>query len=167
MHRDDNLKTVRTEIYNVVYRRNKNLKELLTLSPFPILKREKYAFVTSCNKCDICKNYMFIRSTFVRTVTGKRHYIRDNFTCSSTNVIYPFKQHFCIHKPDIKTKKDRFGIASHFNSTCCSPINPCDYLKVQPIEQILCDANKDTESILWEREKYWQFKSITNTKTHL
>ena len=54
-----------------------------------------------------------------------------------------FKQHFHIHKSDIKTKKDRRGTARHFNSICCHQINPNDYLKVQLIEQVFCDASTD------------------------
>ena len=112
---------------------------------------------------------MLFRSTFVRTVTRKKHYIGYNFTFNPTNVIYlvkcitckcqnigsstSFKQHFHIHKSDIKTKKDRCGIASHFNFTCCGPINLHGYLKVQLIEQVLYDANKDIESISWGRDK--------------
>ena len=112
---------------------------------------------------------MLFRSTFVRTVSRKKHYVGYNFTFHPTNVIYlvkcvtckcqnigsatSFKQHFHIHKSDIKTKKDRCGIASHFNFTCCSPINLHGYLKVQLIEQVLHDANKDIESISWGRDK--------------
>ena len=77
--------------------------------------------------CSICKNYMVFSSTFFCTVTGKKFYIRGNFSCNSTDVIYlvecinckcqyvgsafSFKQCFCIHKSDIKTKKDCCGTA--------------------------------------------------------
>ena len=107
---------------------------------------------------------MDVSSTFVCTVTGKKYYIRGNFTCNSTDVIYPgecinckcqyfgsatsFKELFCIHKSDIKTKKDRCGTARHFNSIYCHPINPHVYLKKQLIEEVFCDASKDIESIL-------------------
>ena len=122
---------------------------------------------------------MVFSSTFVYTVTGKKYYIRGNFTCNSTNVIYlvecinckcqyvgfvtSFKQRFRILKSDIKTKKDRCGTARHFHFICCHPINPHGYLKVQLIEQVFCDASKDIESILWEREKYWECQLFTNT----
>ena len=161
LHSDDNLKTLfPTETFNVFYRRNKNLKEPLTPSLFPIPRGEKWC-VCSCNVCDICKNYMVFSSTFFCTVTGKKFYIRGNFSCNSTDVIYlvecinckcqyvgsafSFKQLFHIHKSDIKTKKDCCGTARHFNSICCHPINPHGYLKVQLIEQVFCDASKDTE----------------------
>ena len=73
LHSDDNVKTsFPTKIFNVVNRRNKNLKELLTPSLFLTLRREKYSCVTTCNACDIYKNYMVVTSTFVCTVTGKK-----------------------------------------------------------------------------------------------
>ena len=75
---------------------------------------------------------MVFSSTFVSTVTSNKYYIRGNFTCTSTDVIYlvecinckcqyvgsttSFKQRFRIHKPDIKTKKVRCGTARQFNS---------------------------------------------------
>ena len=55
LHSDDNLKTLfPNETFNVVCKRNKNLKELLTPSLFPIPRREKYSCVRSCNTCHIC-----------------------------------------------------------------------------------------------------------------
>ena len=48
LHSDDNLNTLfPKETYNVVYRRNEKLKELLTPSLFPIPRREKYSCVTA------------------------------------------------------------------------------------------------------------------------
>ena len=50
LHSHDKLKTLfPAETFNVVYGRNKNLKELLTPSLFPIPRRGKYSCVTSCN----------------------------------------------------------------------------------------------------------------------
>ena len=89
LHSDDNLKTLfPQEKFNVVYRKNKNLNELLTPSLFPIPRREKYSCATSCNTYDICKNYMVFSSTSVCTITGKKYHIRGSFTCYSANVIY-------------------------------------------------------------------------------
>ena len=44
--------------------------------------------ITSCNNCDIRKNYMIIDNTFIRTVTGKFYFIRGQLNCESINVIY-------------------------------------------------------------------------------
>ena len=105
LHSDDNLKILfRTETFNVVCRKNTNLKELLTPSLFPTLRREKYSCVASCNTCDICKNYMVFSSTFV--FTGKKYQNRGNFKCQYVGPATFFKQRFGIPKSDIKTKKD-------------------------------------------------------------
>ena len=82
--------------------------------------------------------------------------------CQYVGSATSFKQRFRMHKSGIKTKKDGCGTARHFNSICCHPINPHGHLKVQLIEQVFCDASKDIESILWEREKYWQCQLFTN-----
>ena len=132
LHSVNNVTTLfPTETFNVVYKRNKNLKELLTPSLFPTPSRDKY----SCNTRGICKNCIVFSSTFACTVTGEKYYIRGNFTCNSTNTIYLvecincksqydgsstfFKKSSRIHKSDIKIKKDRCGIAGHFNSIYC------------------------------------------------
>ena len=111
LHSDDHLKTsFPTESFN---RRNKNLKDLLSLSLFTTPRRKKYGCVTSCNTCGNCKNYIVFSSTFVCNVTGKKYFIGDNLTCNSTNGIYlvecinckcqyvgsaiSFKQFFRIH----------------------------------------------------------------------
>ena len=179
LHIDNNLNTLfLTETFKVVYRRNKNLKELLTLSLFPTRRREKNSCVTSCNTCDIRKNYMVFSSTFFWTVTGEKYYIRGNFSCNSTNVNYAvkfinckcqnvgsatfLKQCFRIHKSDIKAKKDRFRTARHFNSICDHPVDPHGYLKVQLIGQVFCGASKGIENNLWEHEQYCQCQLSTN-----
>ena len=85
-----------------------------------------------------------------------------NCKCQYVGSATSFKQHFCIHKSDIKTKKDHCGTARHYNSIWCHPNNPHGYLKVQLIEQVFCDASKNIESILWEGEKQWQCQLFTN-----
>ena len=54
LHFDDKLKTLfPKETFNVVYRRNRSLKDFLTPSLFPIPRKEKYSCVISCNTCDL------------------------------------------------------------------------------------------------------------------
>ena len=78
--------------------------------------------IVSCNKYDICKNFLIADSKFRCTVTGKTCFIKGNLPCDC-NVIYlitcpncreqyvgstvNFKQRFRIHKSDIKTNKYR------------------------------------------------------------
>ena len=112
------------------------------------------------------------------TVKGKTYFIKGKSSCNSFNVVYlitcsncreqyvgsaiNFKQRFRIHKSDIKTNKDRFGTARHFNNKCCSPNNNHVYLKIQIIEQVFNNSQFCIEDLLWEREKYWQAQLLTN-----
>ena len=110
---------------------------------------------------------------FTCTVTGKKYFVKGELHCNSCNVIYlvacsnckeqyvgsalNFKQRFWIHKSDIKTNKDCFGAARHFNNLCCHSSNPHFYSKVQVIKQVFCnEVDKDIEVVPWEHEKYWQ-----------
>ena len=109
---------------------------------------------------------MVFENMFTCTVTGKKYFVKGELHCNSCNVIYlvecsnckqqyigsalNFKQQFRIRMFDIKTNKDRCGTARHFNNVWCHLSNPNNYLKVQLIEQVLCnDADKDIEAVLW------------------
>ena len=162
LHSDENLKELfPASAFNTIYRRNKNLKELLSPSLFPNRKSTKSNSIISCNSCDICNNYMVFENMFTCTVTGKKYFVKGELHCNSCNVIYlvecsnckqqyigsalNFKQRFGIHKSDIKTNKDRCGTTRYFNNVCCHPSNPHFYC-----------------GILWEREKYRQSQIVTN-----
>ena len=54
--------------------------------------------ITSCNNCDIRKNYMIIDNTFIRTVTGKFYFIRGQLNCESINVIYLITCSECLEQ---------------------------------------------------------------------
>ena len=74
------------------------------------------------------------------TVTGKVYYTKCEMNCEGTNIIYlitcmkcleqyvgsatKFNSRFRIHKPDIKTEKDRCGSATLFSNKCCHSSNP-------------------------------------------
>ena len=131
--------------------------------------------IVSCNKCDICKNFLITDSKFRCTVTGKTYLIIGNLACDSCNVIYlitcsncreqyvgsasNFKQRFRIDISDIKTNKDCCGT---FNNKCCSPNNKHAYLKIQIIEKVFKNNQFSIEDLLWEQEKYWQAQLFTN-----
>ena len=58
MHTDENMKKIfPSKSIKTLYRREKNLKEILSPSLFPAKPKNNESFVTSCKKCDICKNY--------------------------------------------------------------------------------------------------------------
>ena len=54
--------------------------------------------ITSCNNCDIRKNYMIIDNTFIRTVTGKFYFIRGQLNCESINIIYLITCSKCLEQ---------------------------------------------------------------------
>ena len=57
LHNDENLKELfPASAFNTTYRRNKDLKELLSPSLYPNRKSPKSNSIISCNTCDICKN---------------------------------------------------------------------------------------------------------------
>ena len=73
--------------------------------------------ITSCNKCDICKNFLVSDTNFKCKVTGRVYNVKSKLTCNSPNVAYliscpncddqyvgselDLKSRFRIHKSDI------------------------------------------------------------------
>ena len=178
LHTDENMKKVcpSTSI-KTLHRREKNLKEILSLSLFPAKLKNSESCITSCKKCDIFKNYLLTDNKFKCKVTGRFYIVRANLSCNSINVIYlisckncdkqyigsaiDFKARFRIHKSNIKTKKGRCGTTKQFNTKCSDVQNPHRFLQVQLIESVVSDL--DLENKLWEREKYWQCQLFTKT----
>ena len=107
----------------------KNLQDILSPSLFPSKAKQIGNSITSCNKCDICKNFLVSDTKFKCKVTGRVYNIRGKLTCNTHDVVYSiscsncydqyvgsvldFKNRFRIHKSDIKTKKYRWGTARH------------------------------------------------------
>ena len=146
-------------------------------SLFPAKHKNSESCITSCKKCDICKNYLITDNNFKCKVTGRFCNVRGNLSCNSNNAIYSisckncedqyigsaidFKVRFRIHKTDIKSKKDWCSTARHFNTKWSDVQNPHRFLKVQLIKSVACDL--DLENKLWQKEKYWQCQLFTNT----
>ena len=136
-----------------LYRREKNLKENLSPSLFSSKAKQIENSITSCNKCNICKNFLVSDTKFKCKVTGRVYNIRGKLTCDTPNVVcliscsndydqyvesaLDFKSRFRIHKSD----KDRCGTEWHFNTKCTDSSNPLKVLKVQIIEFVQCDYN--------------------------
>ena len=57
-------------------RREKNLKEILSPSLFPFKAKQIENSITSCNKCDTCKNFLVPEAKFKCKVTGRVYNIR-------------------------------------------------------------------------------------------
>ena len=178
LHTDENMKKIfPSKSIKTLYRREKNLKKILSPSLFPAKPKNSESCITSCKKCDICKNYLLTDNKFTCKVTGRLYNVRGNLSCNSSDVIYliscknceyqyigsaiDFKARLRIHKSDIKTKKDKCGTARHFNTKCSDVQNSHRFLQVQLTESVVSDL--DLENKLWEREKYWQCQLFTNT----
>ena len=53
------------------------------------MKVQSVIFATnSCNKCDICKNYLTSGNKFKCKVTRRVYSVRSSFTCNSPDVVY-------------------------------------------------------------------------------
>ena len=64
---------------NSVFERNHSLMELLGHSLCRNSKVGRAYSITSCNKCDICKNYLICSNYFTCSVTNRRYYTRGSF----------------------------------------------------------------------------------------
>ena len=119
-------------IMKTLHRRQKSLLEIPSPSLFPSKAKQIENSITSCNKCDICKNFLVSDTKFKCKVTGRVYNIRGKLTCNTHDVVYSiscsncydqyvgsvldFKNRFRIYKSDIKTKKDRCGAARLFKN---------------------------------------------------
>ena len=135
-----------------IYKRGKNLKEILSPSSFPSTKHLIVGSVSNCNKrYDICTNFMVFHTTFKCTTTGKDYKVKETLSCNSVTVVYlitcqcckllyvgstiTFKERFCIHKSDINPGKKRFGAAKHLLE-CWISEGKFDNLKIQLIKSV-------------------------------
>ena len=122
LYTDPTLRTIFLQgCINSVFKRNQSLKKLLAPSLYPNIKINRANSITSCNKCDICKNYLICSNYFTRSVTNRRCYARGVLHFNCKNIIYlitcqnclevyagsatNFKSRFIIHKSDIKTNR--------------------------------------------------------------
>ena len=71
LHSNDELKTLfPKDCFSTIYKRNKNLKELIALAIYHEKLNTRTSSITSCNNCDVFKNYMIFDNTSICAVTG-------------------------------------------------------------------------------------------------
>ena len=98
LHSDDALKTLfPKDCFSTIYKRNKNLKELVAPSIYPKKINTWTSRIKSCTNCDISKNYAIFGNTFICTVTGNSYFIRGQLNCESINSIYLITCSKCLH----------------------------------------------------------------------
>ena len=89
---------------------------------------------------------------FTSKVTGKRYFLKEDFSCNSKSIIYlitcdkckdeyigsavDFKHRFRVHKNDLKTKTECVGTSRHFNEKCLCSTSRFGYVKIQMIKQV-------------------------------
>ena len=163
-----------------IYRRNPNLKEILSPSRFPKQQHNNKFVHNFCNRCDLCKNFLNKKSTFRCTVTGQVYRIRGTLSCNSKYVIYlitcqrpgchqqyvgsaeDFKPRGRVHKSDNHLNNVRCGAAKHFNGNCKHATDGANgYFNIQIIE-VLPPTQQNDEYLL-RREQYWQAQLFTIT----
>ena len=77
LYTNPSLKTIFPQgCINLVFKRNQSLKELLATSLYPNNKVNRANLITSCNKSDICQNYLIGSNYFTCSVTNRRYYTR-------------------------------------------------------------------------------------------
>ena len=73
---------------SVTYKRNKNLREILSPSLFPRTAEQNKCSIKECNrKCDIYKNVLVVSPDFTYSATNRKYKIKGILKCDSRNVI--------------------------------------------------------------------------------
>ena len=66
---------------NVIYRRNKNLKDPISPSLFPRTIKENNYSIEKCNRrCDVCKNLLVLSTEFTCHATKRKYKVRGFLT---------------------------------------------------------------------------------------
>ena len=72
LHTDENMKKIFPSIFIItLYRSEKKLKKTLSPSLFPAKPKYSESCITSCKKCDICKNYLVTDNKFKCKITDR------------------------------------------------------------------------------------------------
>ena len=164
----------------MTYKRNKNLKELISPSLFPkTIKKNNCSFGKCSRRCDICKNFLVVSTDYTCHATKHKYKTRGTLTCNTKNIIYlitcqrcirqcigyaaGFRERFGIYKSDVNIGKRRCGVANHLINVCKSAICKMEYLQVQLIEHAVAREGEDIDKIFWESVKYCQVQLFTLT----
>ena len=88
----DNCQIMQNKEIMVAYKREKNLKELLTRAdPYNSISNvddEMHTYVPCKQRCDSCANFVVAKSSFECFATKRIYKVRWSTSCVSKNVIY-------------------------------------------------------------------------------
>ena len=163
----------------VTYKRERNLKELLTRAdPYSvksdITDRTPRGFKRCGRKCDSCDHFTMEVDSIVCTATGKRYKIRRDFTCDSKYIVYcamctkclqqgvgsteHWKQRCAIYKSHIRYHRETCGISKHFIHQCPDDEDPTGHLVfiiLDGLNNISGLSKEERDDLLLQKEKFW------------
>ena len=130
---------------SVTYKRNMNLRELLSPTLFRKTTKQNEFSIEECNKKhDIRKNFLVVSTDFTYFGTKRKYKVKRILKCENRNIIYltlckccekqyigsatGFKEQFRIHKSDVKTGKVIFDVTKHLLNVCRSSTSKFEYL---------------------------------------
>ena len=74
---------------SITYKRNKNLRTILSPPLFPRATKKNECSIKECNKkCDICKNFLVVSPDFTCFATNRKYNIKGIVKSDSRNVVY-------------------------------------------------------------------------------
>ena len=129
----------------VTYKRNMNLREILSPTLFLKTTKQNEFSIEECNKkYDIRKNFLVVSTDFTYFATKRKYKVKRILKCENRNIIYltlckccekqyvgsatGFKERFRIHKSDVKTGKVSFDVTKHLLNVCRSSTSKFEYL---------------------------------------
>ena len=76
-------------IKSVTYKRNKNLREILSPSLFPRTNKQNECSIKECDrKCNIYKKFLLVSPDFTCFATKRKCKMKGILNCDTRNVIY-------------------------------------------------------------------------------
>ena len=171
---------------SVTYKRERNLKELLTRAdPYNIKddltnKTEHGYKRCAQRKCDSCDNYVMEQTSIISNATGIRYSILRDSTCTTPFVIYcalctkcnfqgvgstvEWKPRLRNYKSHIKQKVSSCRIVRHYTQVCVDNNNPFGHLRFVIIDKLnnTDGLNSDQiDDLLLIKEKFWIGSLVT------
>ena len=163
----------------VAYKREQNLKELLTRAdPYAIksdiIDLTPRGYKRCGNKCDSCDNFVMEVDFIVSFATKKRFKIRKDFTCSSKYIVYcaictmccqqgvgstvNWKPRLSIYKSHIKNGHETCSIVKHFIHECPDNGDPSGnlvFIILDGLDNISGLSAEEIDDLLLQKEKFW------------
>ena len=170
--------------FQVVNRRGKNLKELISRAdPYSVRTVNNDCAYVKCGVCDSCKNFVSGNSKIKTFATGRVYQVRRNLDCNTPNVVYvaecikcseqgvgstvKWKPRLRNYKAHIKAKKKTCRIVKHFMEKCFETGSPFKFLRfhiIDCVDNVEGLPQERIDELLLEKEKMWIRNLVTAHK---